>query len=118
MQFKQVQLTHIQLGDSLEKALDTLDALDTQGYQVSIEKSIARILTTRIGERVMRPDFGSYLYLLRDRDFNSEWRILATQYIFEALKKWEPRVRFKRLNFNIDALTGLHQFYLELAPNE
>jgi len=83
-------------------------------YYVSIAESINRILTTRIGERVMRPEFGSLLYLLRDRDFDSEWRIKATRYIFEAINRWEPRVKFKRLRFTIDALTGKHTFALEL----
>ena len=81
---------------------------------MSIADSISRILTTRLGERVMRPEFGSLLYLLRDRDFDSEWRIKATRYIFEAITRWEPRVKFKRLRFNIDALTGKHTFFLEL----
>lgn len=83
-------------------------------YAVSILESISRILTTRLGERVMRPTFGSLLYLLRDRDFNSEWRVKATRYIFEAISRWEPRVIFKRLHFTIDATTGQHTFFLEL----
>ncbi len=85
-------------------------------YSVSIAKSIARILTTRIGERVGRPTFGSHLYLLRDRDFNSVWRVMATRFIYEAIKKWEPRVTFKQLHFVVDASTGKHTFYLELDP--
>ena len=86
-------------------------------YTVSIAESISRILTTRLGERVMLPDFGSDLYKLRDRDFNGRWRVAATRYIYEAINRWEPRVRFKRLHFNIDATTGIHTFYLELEPN-
>ena len=83
-------------------------------YQVSIARSISRILTTRLGERVMRPEFGSDLYRLRDRDFDSRWRVLATRYIFEAIKRFEPRVRFKRLGFKIEATTGRHTFSMEL----
>lgn len=83
-------------------------------YLTSVADCIGRILTTRIGERVMLPEFGSNLYLLRDRDFGSEWRILATRYIYEAITKWEPRVVFKQLRFNVDATTGKHNFYLEL----
>jgi len=90
----------------------------SQQYYVSLTSSISRILTTRIGERVMQPEFGSDLYLLRDRDFNSLWRITATRYIFEALTKWEPRVHFKQLNFTINELTGQHYFSLSLEPRE
>lgn len=87
-------------------------------YAVSVMDSINRILTTRLGERVMRPEFGSNLYQLKDRDFNSEWRIKATRYVYEAIRQHEPRVKFKRLNFNIDAKTGQHSFFLELEPND
>lgn len=90
----------------------------TKQFYVSLTDSISRILTTRIGERVMQPEFGSDLYLLRDRDFNSAWRVTATRYIFEALKKWEPRVRFKQLHFSINAITGQHYFFLSLEPSE
>ena len=92
----------------------TDQARQTKKYQVSIAESISRILTTRLGERVMRPEFGSNLYLLRDRDFDSRWRVLATRYIFEAIEKFEPRARFKRLRFKIEATSGRHTFYLEL----
>lgn len=91
--------------------------MESKEYQVTIAQSIARILSTRLGERVMRPLFGSDLYLLRDRTFNSEWRVLATRYIYEAIDKNEPRVRFKKLNFNINE-HGKHDFYLELEPND
>ena len=87
---------------------------DDGKYLTNVAASINRILTTRIGERVMRPKFGSSLYLLRDRAFNSEWRILATRYIYEAITKWEPRVNFKQLHFSVDASTGKTSFYLEL----
>ncbi|MGL4224617.1 MAG: GPW/gp25 family protein [Vibrio sp.] len=94
-----------------------INGLGTSRYSVSIADSIARILTTRLGERIMRPQFGSNLYLLRDRTFNSEWRVLATRYIFEALQKNEPRVKFKQLHFTISPL-GQHDFYLELDAND
>ena len=89
----------------------------TKQYAVSIAASISRILTTRLGERVMRPQFGSKLYVLRDRDFDGYWRVTATRYMYEAINRWEPRVRFKRLHFNIDASSGQHTFYLELDPH-
>ena len=85
-------------------------------YAVDIARSIGRILTTKLGDRVMRPDFGSQLYLLRDRDLNSVWKVMATRFIYEAISRWESRVRFKQLRFGIDASTGQPTFYLELDP--
>ena len=109
LSFKNVTFT----GMSLENEISV-----NKQFYVSLTDSISRILTTRLGERVMQPKFGSDLYLLRDRDFNSEWRILATRYIFEALTAWEPRVRFKQLHFTINQITGQHSFFLALEPSE
>ncbi|MBL4774486.1 MAG: GPW/gp25 family protein [Mariprofundus sp.] len=85
-------------------------------FYVSVVDSIARILSTRLGERVMRPEFGSDLYLLRDRNFDASWRVRATGYIFEAIQRDEPRVAFKQLHFDSDAITGRHSFYIEIDP--
>ena len=85
-------------------------------YYVGVANSIERILRTRLGSRLMRPTFGSALYLLRDRDFNAYWRAMATRYMFEAISQWEPRVRFKQLHFNVDLTTGQYGFYLALEP--
>ncbi len=109
--FKEVEFVGITLSEDTNSS-------STKQFYVSLTESISRILTTRIGERVMQPEFGSDLYLLRDRDFNSAWRTTATRYIYEALRKWEPRVIFKRLHFNIDAITGQHYFFLALDPSE
>lgn len=88
------------------------------GFITSISKSITRILTTKLGERVMRPAFGSNLHLLRDRDFNSEYKTLATRWVFEAINQFETRVRFKRLQFKFDAALGKNTFHVELEPND
>ncbi len=85
-------------------------------YYISVVDSIARILGTRKGSRVMRPDFGSDLYLLRDRNFGAAWRVWATRYIFEAIKNYELRVFFQAVNFNIDAITGAISFSITIAP--
>ena len=97
----------------------TNDAQANNGgrYYVDVARSVERILMTRLGARVMRPQFGSALYLLRDRTFNSYWKAMATRYMFEAIARWEPRVRFKQLHFNIDPL-GRHDFYLELERRD
>jgi len=85
-------------------------------YYISVVDSIARILGTRKGSRVMRPDFGSDLYLLRDRNFGAAWRVWATRYIFEAIKRDEPRAVFQKVDFNIDAITGKTSFSIAVAP--
>jgi phage baseplate assembly protein W len=59
---------------------------------VDIQQSIRIILSTRPGERVMRPEFGC-----RAHELLFEPRVAATgalmqQYVFAALRRWEPRI--------------------------
>jgi len=85
-------------------------------YYISLVDSIARILGTRKGTRVMRPEFGSDLYKLRDRTFGAAWKLWATRYIFEAIKRDEPRAVFQKVNFNIDAISGKMNFSIVIVP--
>lgn len=57
-----------------------------------LRQSIRDILTTPIGSRVMRRDYGSRLFELIDAPLNR--RTLTDLYTAtaEALSKWEPRI--------------------------
>ena len=57
-----------------------------------IQESILIILSTEIGQRVMRPMFGSRLHELVFAPNNSATASLARRYVEEALKMWEPRI--------------------------
>lgn len=62
-----------------------------------LRQSIADILSTPIGTRVMRRDYGSRLFELVDQPIN---RGFATEIIAataEALGKWEPRLKLTRV---------------------
>lgn len=58
----------------------------------NLEESIVIILSTRLGERVYRPDFGSRLHELVFAPLNDDILLLAQIYAREAIQKWEPRV--------------------------
>ena len=58
-----------------------------------LEQSIQDILTTPIGSRVMRREYGSRLFELVDRPVNPGWLLDAYAYTADALDKWEPRFR-------------------------
>jgi len=66
-------------------------------YQASIEKSIERILKTPIGSRVMRPEFGSNLFELIDKRPDDAWQMDCIRYTYEAINKWEPRVKVEKV---------------------
>ncbi|MFD0920111.1 GPW/gp25 family protein [Saccharopolyspora rosea] len=57
-----------------------------------VEESIRIILGTQIGERVMRPDFGSELRSLAFAPNDGSTADLARYHVEEALGRWEPRI--------------------------
>ncbi|MDO5631138.1 MAG: GPW/gp25 family protein [Paracoccus sp. (in: a-proteobacteria)] len=57
-----------------------------------IRQSIIDLLTTRIGTRVMRRDYGSEAPNLVDRPSSAETVLDRFVAIAEALDQWEPRV--------------------------
>ena len=57
-----------------------------------ITRAIQIILSTPIGQRVMRPTFGSRLHELVFAEVNAETLGLAEMYVKEALAFWEPRI--------------------------
>ncbi len=61
-----------------------------------LAQSIRDILTTPIGSRVMRRDYGSRLPQLVDAPLNRRTIMDLYAATAEAIKRWEPRFRLKR----------------------
>jgi hypothetical protein len=68
-----------------------------------IRQSIADILTTRIGTRVMRREYGSLLPELIDHPANPANLLRMQAASIMAILRWEPRVRVTRISFGYDA---------------
>ncbi|EGT5684005.1 GPW/gp25 family protein [Cronobacter dublinensis] len=64
-----------------------------------ISQSIRDILTTPVGSRVMRRDYGSLLSMLLDQPQNQALRLQIMSACYMAILKWEPRVRLTGLTF-------------------
>ncbi|MCP3877339.1 MAG: baseplate assembly protein W [Sulfitobacter sp.] len=62
-----------------------------------IKQSITDVLTTRIGTRVMRRDYGSRLPELVDNPMGEFLKVELFAATAEALAKWEPRFRLDRV---------------------
>jgi len=62
-----------------------------------LRQSIEDILTTPIGTRVMRRDYGSRLYDLIDRPMTPGLKLDVFAAVVEALRKWEPRFVIERV---------------------
>ncbi len=76
-----------------------LDA--SSGKQLSgmahLRQSVHDILTTPIGTRVMRRDYGSRLYRLVDAPMNDATRLDMMAATYEALDIWEPRLQLDQI---------------------
>lgn len=79
----------------------------SNGHSVSglahIQQSIRDILTTPIGTRVMRREYGSLLPELIDQPLNDTTLLQAYAASVMAITRWEPRVRVLRVNRQVDA---------------
>lgn len=71
-----------------------------------LAQSIADILSTPLGSRVMRRDYGSLLFELIDRPINVAVRMLLHAAVAIALQRWEPRLRLTRVNLLGDPAGG------------
>lgn len=82
---------------------DTGAALDELAH---IRQSIADILGTRLGTRVMRREYGSLLPDLVDQPFNATTRLRVYAATAMALMRWEPRISLTRVQFSGADLQG------------
>ena len=78
-----------------------------------LSQSIADILTTPIGSRVMRRDYGSLLPELIDAPFNGVHRLMLFGAIATALMRWEPRIRLIRVQLFQGASPGSYTLDLD-----
>lgn len=60
-----------------------------------LAQSIADIITTPLGSRVMRRDYGCLLFELIDRPLGPATALLCSMAIAIALARWEPRIELK-----------------------
>lgn len=62
-----------------------------------LRQSIRDILTTPLGSRVMRRDYGSRLYQLVDAPMNRGTLLQLYAATAEALRRWEPRFKLTQV---------------------
>ena len=74
-----------------------------------LRQSIADILRTPLGTRLMRRDYGSRLFELIDNPVSPAWRSECYAAVAEALDRWEPRFRLSRVH--LTAATAGHMVF-------
>lgn len=73
-------------------------ALNAQGeigmadHEEDVRQAVRLILSTNLGERVMRPDFGAGLRALLFEPLSTTTLSLAQHQVERALIEWEPRI--------------------------
>src|SRR5262245_60499291 len=78
--------------DDKEEVKPSLKGFALAKYEESIKQSIRIILSTPLGERVMRPDFGCAIHELVFAPNSAATQGMAEHHVSEALLRWEPRI--------------------------
>ena len=87
--------------------LGGLQVAPTGGVQMSqgaaaVRQAVLLLLTTRPGERVMRPDYGCELHRLVFSPNDDTTAGLAIHYVRRAIARWEPRIEVERIDAGRD----------------
>ncbi len=101
--------------------LSAKHAISLVYHEASVRQAILILLTTRPGERVMRPQYGCMLHTLAFAPNDDTTAGLAIHYVRQALDLWEPRIRIARLDAGRNPETGeilnIYLEYVVLATN-
>lgn len=62
-----------------------------------LRQSIEDILSTPLGSRRMRPEYGSQLRRYIDLPVNEGWKSAVQAEVARALGRWEPRLQLERV---------------------
>lgn len=77
-----------------------------------LKQSIHDVLSTPIGSRIMRREYGSRLFELIDRPFGPDLLVDVYVAVAEALDRWEPRIKLTRVRA-VGAAPGRIEIALE-----
>lgn len=86
-------------GRGNNRSMDGTNASDGKrlGGIDHLRQSLRDILTTPIGTRVMRREYGSRLYELVDAPLNRGTLLQLYAATVEAIRRWEPRIRVTKV---------------------
>lgn len=68
----------------------------------SVRQAVLLLLSTRPGERVMRPDYGCNIHQLVFSPNDDTTAAIAIYHIRRALLQWEPRIDIRKLDARRD----------------
>jgi hypothetical protein len=94
---RDAQKTFLGTGLAFPFQLNGAQRLSLVSGAEDIAQSIQIVLGTAPGERVMRPEFGCRAYELVFEPYDTATEALLIYFIEEALARWEPRIRIKKV---------------------
>ena len=83
--------------------MDRRTGLPLSGIE-HVRQSIEDILTTPLGSRRMRPEYGSKLRRFVDLPVTEGWKSAVQAAVARALERWEPRLKLERVR--VTAVVG------------
>jgi phage baseplate assembly protein W len=96
-----------QAGEASGLSVSNRGAIAMVEGAASVRQAVLLLLSTRPGERVMRPTYGCHLHRLVFSPNDDTTAGLAIHYVRQALERWEPRVDI----LHIDASASTNAFY-------
>ena len=87
-------------GEPVGFLIDPSGAIDTVADDEAIRQSLLMLISTRPGERVMRPEYGCDLHRLVFSPNDDTTAGLAIHFVRQAVERWEPRVEILRVDAN------------------
>lgn len=90
--------------------MDRRTGLPISGVE-HLRQSIEDILTTPLGSRLMRPEYGSTIRRFVDLPVSEGWKSAVQAEAARALKRWEPRLELTRVQV-LSVLSGRITFRL------
>jgi len=82
--------------------IDPAGAIDTVADDEAIRQSLLLLISTRPGERVMRPEYGCDLSRLVFAPNDDTTAGLAIHFVRKAVERWEPRVEVLSVDARLD----------------
>lgn len=83
------------------RGINAIDGKPLSGLD-HLRQSVRDILTTPIGSRVMRREYGSQIFALVDAPLNRSTLMDLYAATAEAIERWEPRLRLTSVQASSD----------------
>jgi uncharacterized protein len=118
MSLTNTQTNYIGAGFAFPIDVNVQGSVQLSNNTPNLEESIIIILSTKLGERLYRPDFGSRLSELVFEPMNTNTLLMIRLYVEEALGIWEPRIIINSILTIPGPIKGLVEIEIMYTPKD